>query len=116
MKTILHSGLACAGLLLAGCMSFDAPQQNRGRIAVHVRGEVKNPGNVSLSSGAIASDAISAAGGFTRLGDARYTTVRRGAGVERRVYVLHPGVAPENRGLAFPLRDGDVVEVLHEVY
>jgi protein involved in polysaccharide export with SLBB domain len=116
MKTNLYSGLACAGLLLASCISFDSPRHVRGRISVHVQGEVKNPGDVSLSAGAVTSDAIIAAGGFTRLGDVRYTRVRRGAGVEQRVYVLHPGAAPENRGLAFPLRDGDLIEVRHEVY
>lgn len=85
-------------------------------LTVEVQGEVKRPGKFVLPLGARAKDAIAAAGGFTELGDVRYTSVARLVDGKKKVFPLHPRGAPQNKGLDFPLESGDSVYVFHEVY
>lgn len=70
-----------------------APRQGGGVLLVHVAGAVRRPGLVELPAGARVADAVEAAGGVTRRGDAASVNLARLAVDGEQVVVARRGVA-----------------------
>ena len=85
------------------------------QIRIMVAGSVNQPGSVILSEGSIVGDALTAAGGLTRIAQwSRSRIIRKTADGSPQKILF--GEQSREQDRLIPLLNDDVIEIWHEVY
>ncbi|MBK8011030.1 MAG: polysaccharide biosynthesis/export family protein [Deltaproteobacteria bacterium] len=85
--------------------------RERNSLKVHVLGQVKQSGTFDFRPGMTIIEAITKAGGFTRLSSANSVRVTRTVGDEEEVFHVRAGDIGEGKAPNFELEPGDIVNV-----
>jgi protein involved in polysaccharide export with SLBB domain len=83
---------------------------------IHVLGQVEKAGTFGYRVGMSVIEAISVAGGFTKLAATNRVRVTRKNGPDEKVYEIAAGDVSQGRAPNFPLEPGDIVYVPEAIF